>query len=116
MNTYWNLPTPFSFDQREEIASKVCKKLRERGIEISVNYSHESGFELPLTQEWLDDLKFTNKSNCLKYHSSRQLRFNTDSESKRVVGLITKDSICYWTEAEVELVVNEIEICLKQIE
>jgi hypothetical protein len=72
--------------------------------------SAEGGFNLPLTSEWFN-IDLTNK-HCLKYHDSRQLRFVKNHVANKIIGLRYKDDINYWTNDEILMLKESIELIL----
>ncbi len=94
------LTAPFPISIKDTLTEKVIyvAKQTETLKSLSINYSYEGGFELPLTMEWKEKLKDV---SILKYHSARQLRYFF--EDGKVVGLRTKDSIEYWSDEELKL-------------
>lgn len=64
---------------------------------LSENYSAESGFELPFTNEWLER-DYENKEIAEKYHGTRQLRFIDVGDKS--IGLRFKDGCKYWSTEE----------------
>jgi hypothetical protein len=99
---------PFDSKNREQIASQVVKNLMEDLPGLRVDYSYECGFNLPLTDYWLEKDYGQHLNQIIKYHDSRQLRFYLSSDSKLVTGLRFKDGIKYWTEDEVTKVLYAV--------
>jgi hypothetical protein len=87
-----------SFDKsiREQIADKVVQELKHTLPNLSIDYSYESGFNLPLKgTEWISQDYGPFLNSIIKYHDSRQLRFCINNN--QVIGLRFKDGIKYWS-------------------
>jgi hypothetical protein len=104
----YRFTTPFDATNREQIAVQVVTNLRKVLPGLCVDWSYECGFNLPLTDFWLkkDYGEISNK--IIQYHGSRQLRFYFSLDNKLVTGLRYKDGIKYWTEDEVEILLNGV--------
>ena len=92
----------FSSKNKETLLSK-CMELKDNYdllIDLEINYSCERGFELPLTNDWVNILSFNPNYDLLKYHNMRQLRFIERNDM--VIGLRCKDDIPYWTIKELD--------------
>jgi hypothetical protein len=72
---------------------------------LSLNFSSEQGFELPLTNSWLDKLR---DNEYIKYHNARQIRFVI--KNNMIIGLRCKDDINYWTTEEKMMIQQLIDI------
>ena len=96
----------FDFNKRELVAQTVKNRLKHELINLRVDYSHESGFNLPLHgTSWAVKNYGQHLNSIIQYHDSRQLRFHS-SDGKIIDGLRFKDGIKYWSDDEVHLVVN----------
>tara|TARA_B100001093_G_C26555399_1_gene896286 strand:- start:79 stop:843 length:765 start_codon:yes stop_codon:yes gene_type:complete len=91
----------------DKIIGRVIKLSNIRNL--SKNYSHEKGFDLPIDESWCNAIKEQNSSKYkfLKYHVSRQFRF-TMADSCHINGIRTKDGMKYWTETEVNNLITSI--------
>ena len=93
--------TNFLSKNKETILNK-CMELKDNYdllIDLEINYSYERGFELPLTNDWVNILN-PKYYDLLKYHNMRQLRFIERNDT--VIGLRYKDDIPYWTTKELD--------------
>jgi len=107
------LCTPFASDLRDIVNYYVLVAVAAQGSDhvlhgLCTNCSHEGGFELPMTAEWLCAIREQNPAcaSLLEYHQHRrQFRF-IDKWDGVIYGLRTKDSLRCWTRAERE--------CLRQ--
>jgi hypothetical protein len=95
-----------SENDRKEFAQFIIYKAKNNEIlkEMNVDYSYESGFNFPKIYD-SDKIKNANADyiyqTYIKYHDSRQLRFEFDS-NKNISGLRWKDSAITWTNEEVD--------------
>lgn len=94
---------PFSQENKEKIISDVLQNCNILGLRKDNSY--ESGFNLPLTEEW--KLANLNNKKYLDYHDSRQIRFRTDLNGN-YYKLGFKDCINYWSNDEL----NELKKCI----
>lgn len=100
----YQISKPFDISIRDQVAKHVVSILKEQ-LDIRVNWSYECGFDLPLkgtpwtTKDYGDFL-----NNIIKYHNSRQLRFYIDND--KVIGLRCKDEIPYWSDQEIQMVID----------
>lgn len=100
---------PFDAEKREQLATQVVRELKNELVGLCVNWSHESGFSLPLTEYWAGKDYGDQLNRIIKYHDSRQLRFKLTPDSKYVTGLRFKDGINYWSDDEVAKLIEQIE-------
>ena len=104
----YNLYKTFDFLKRETVANIVKTKLKDKLPNLSVDPSYECGFNLPFYgTNWRDIDYGEFKNTLIQYHNSRQLRFHS-SDDKIIDGLRYKDEIKYWSDYEVELVINTL--------
>jgi ADP-dependent phosphofructokinase/glucokinase len=96
-------------NKREDFALQIVSKLETDLIGLQVDSSYESGFNLPLTKYWLEKDYGEYLNKIIKYHDSRQLRFCFSNDSKYVTGLRFKDGIKYWSDQEINKLINAIE-------
>ncbi len=92
---------PFHISLKEYVISKVLLN----NLKLKQNFSFEGGFELPLTNDWLNYEKLNNK-HLLKYHNSRQVRFVIDNDY--IIGLRLKDNINYMSDDELNEIITLI--------
>lgn len=89
--TYIHLDYPFNSIYKNQVIQTV---IQSRIIpNLSINFSDEGGFELPLTNYWYN-VNLCNKE-YLVYHNARQIRFVY--QGNMIVGLRLKDGINYMT-------------------
>ena len=62
--------------------------------DIRRNGSCEGGFELPLTQDWINQCQ----SDLWKYRSYRDFRLITKND--KIIGIRCKDNLKYWSDEE----------------
>jgi len=104
------LSNSFDASIREQIAYQVVQELKQTLPNLSIDYSYESGFNLPLKgTKWAVQDYGTFLNSIIKYHDSRQLRFCINDN--KVIGLRFKDGIKYWSDQEVKIVQD----CLDEI-
>ncbi len=94
--------TPFD----KKLKSKIIQKVLMQYPGLSENYSAEGGFQLPLTNQWLD-CNLRNKQ-YLRYHNARQLRFVTNITNDYIIGVRLKDDINYMTDDEIYHIISLI--------
>ena len=99
----------FDASNREEFAAQIVQNLQEDLPGLRVDCSYESGFNLPLTKQWLEKDYGEHLNQIIKYHDSRQLRFQFSPDSKFITGLRFKDGIKYWSYDEISKLLEEIE-------
>lgn len=105
----------FNFAHRELIAEIVKDKLISQLVGLRIDWSYECGFNLPLLgTPWVTKDYGDYSNSIIQYHDSRQLRFHS-SDGKIIDGLRFKDGIRYWSDNEVELVVNMVNQVIKQL-
>jgi hypothetical protein len=96
----------FDFNKREIVAQTVKNRLANEFPNLFIDWSHECGFRLRLVgTPWIDKDYGPHLNHIIQYHDSRQLRFHS-SDGKIIDGLRFKDGIRYWSDDEVNLVVN----------
>ena len=103
-NTIIYLDTPFNNSKKDIVIKSVIGYCNS--YDLKENHSAEGGFELPLTEEWMN-ANLKNK-NLLYYHSARQLRFYS-KDGHTITGLRLKDGINYMTDEEISMIKNCVE-------
>lgn len=108
----YKLTKPFDASAREQIAFTVVQQLKPILPNLNVDGSWESGFNLPLIgTKWSTKDYGEYLNSIIKYHGSRQLRFSFNDLGTQVIGLRFKDGIVYWSDQEVQIVLE----CLNRI-
>lgn len=109
--------TPFDSAIREQIAQLVVEELRPILPNIRVDPSWESGFNLPLIgTKWATKDYGEHLNSIIKYHGSRQLRFSFDNFDNKVIGLRFKDGIVYWSDQEVQALLDCVNRVIQKID
>ena len=108
----------FPYNKKKEIYNKLYAKIIELKISslynIKYNNSYEGGIELPKTFDWINYLdNHENKyvRNIHDYQSTRQLRFDINSDNN-IISASCKDGIKIFTDDELNTIcslVNQIE-------
>ena len=113
----------FDFKERALVARQVVLKLKNYLPNLQVDGSHECGFNLPFDGKsnltnmgisWLEKDYGPHLNSIIKYHDSRQLRFHSISYEK-VDGLRFKDGIKYWSDDEVQLVLDTVNQVIQEL-
>ena len=89
---------PFSSEYKELVMRYVIDNgntPRYFSGNLSLNFFEEQGFNLPLTNAWLDNLR---DNQNIKYHNDRHIIFV--NKNNMIIGLRCKDNINYWTSDE----------------
>ena len=88
--------TPFSVEYKELVMRYVIdtgNTYRYFAGNLSLNFFKEQGFDLPLTNSWLAEIK-----ENITYHTGRHILFV--QKNNMIIGLRCKDNINYWTSEE----------------
>ena len=92
---------PFNENKKDDVIKLVIRLAIGTILDgLTINYSAEGGFELPLTSEWTMAISEQNSSNSslLQYHSMREFRFICNNSI--IDRLYTKNSMRWWTSNE----------------
>ncbi len=114
IKTTFSFKRPFPNTNKELIIQSVLDYCEINNLlnGITVNYSTERGFQLPLTQNWLN--ANLNKNKCyLNQHASRQLRF--DEQDGIIYGMRLMDDIDYMTDAELNKIKELVEKTISEL-
>jgi hypothetical protein len=87
---------PFSVEYKELVMRYVIdtgNTYRYFAGNLSLNFFKEQGFDLPLTNNWLAEIK-----DNITYHTGRHILFV--QKNNMIIGLRCKDNINYWTSDE----------------